>query len=168
MSLTRRPRGRRGRGQGLVEFALMAPVMLFLIIAAVDMGRAVVAYNTLANAARHGSRVAAVNQLNPPDHVISCNEDMPIEDVDEPHWSARACTAFYAFTMDVDPEDVNLSYAPPTDDTITCAAGNLHVGCIASISVSTRWEAITPIVASMLGPLDMTATSEQPIERVFP
>jgi hypothetical protein len=159
---------RAGRGQGLVEFALMAPIIMFLVIAAVDMGRAVVAWNTIANAARHGSRVAAVNQLNPPDTVTSCNLDMPIEHLDEPHWSARACTAFYAISMDVDPGDVTLTYAPPSDDTITCEADHLHVGCIASISVETRWEAITPVVASILGPIELSATSEQPVERVFP
>jgi TadE-like protein len=158
----------RTRGQGLVEFALVVPVMIFLIIAAVDMGRAVVAQNTLANAARHGSRVAAVNQLNPPDSVTSCNLDMPIEHLDEPHWSARACTAFYAITMDVDPGDVSLTYAPPSGDTITCEPDQLHVGCLARISVATRWEAITPVVATILGPLELSATSEQPVERVFP
>jgi Flp pilus assembly protein TadG len=163
-----RGRGRRSQGQGLVEFALMAPIMIFLVVAAVDLGRAVVGWNTIANAARHGSRVAAVNQLNPPDTVTSCNEDMPIEHLDEPHWSARACTAFYAITMDVDPGDVNLTYAPPSDDTITCAVDNLHVGCIATISVSATWQAITPIMASIVGPIELTATSEQPVERVFP
>jgi hypothetical protein len=100
--------------------------------------------------------------------VTDCNEDMPIEDLDEPHWSARACTAFSALMSDIDPEDVSVTYAPPSDDTITCEAGALHVGCIARVAVSTRWEAITPIVGSIVGPIDLAATSEQPVERVFP
>jgi Flp pilus assembly protein TadG len=158
---------RRGRGQALTEFALLVPVMVFLIIGAIDTGRAVVAYNTLSNAARHGSRVASVNQLAPAVTVVACNEDMPIEDLTEPHWSARACTASLAWGLDVDPADVTLTYAPPSDDTITCTS-TLHVGCIARISVSARWEAITPVVASIIGPINLTATSEQPIERVFP
>ena len=53
-------------GQGLMEFALVLPLIVFIVTGAVDMGRAVFAYNTLANAARHGARVAAVNQLEPP------------------------------------------------------------------------------------------------------
>lgn len=156
------------RGQGLVEFALLAPIMVFLIIAAVDMGRLVVAQNALVNAVRHGSRVAAVNQLNPPDTVTSCNEDMPIEHLDEPHWSARACTAFSSLMLSIGPDDVSLAYAPPTDDSITCTEDDLHVGCIARISASARWQAITPIIGSLVGPVDLTATSEQPVERVFP
>ena len=49
-------------GQALVEFALMIPIFLFLIVALFDMGRAVFAYNTLTNAAREGARMAIVNQ----------------------------------------------------------------------------------------------------------
>ena len=161
--------GQRGaRGQGLVEIALVLPIIVFLIVAAIDTGRAVVAFNTLASAARHGSRVAAVNQLNPDDSVTSCNEDMPIEHLDEPHWSPRACTAFYAIGMDVSPGDVGLSYAPPSDDSITCADDHLHLGCIARIEVTAQWAAITPIVGSFLGPIELSASSEQPVERVFP
>jgi hypothetical protein len=160
-------RRRTSTGQALVEFSLLLPIIMFLIIGAIDMGRAVVAYNTLANAARHGSRVAAVNQLVPADSVLACNEDMPIEDLDEPHWSARACTAFYAWGLEVDPADVTLSYAPPGDDTIACGS-NLNVGCIATISVAAVWQPITPGIGSLVGPINLSATSAQPIERVFP
>jgi len=88
--------------------------------------------------------VAAVNQRTPSDTVTSCNLDMPIEHLDEPHWSARACTASFAITMDVDPGDVTLTYLPPSDDTITCEEDHLHVGCIASISVAPSWQASQP------------------------
>src|SRR4029077_3264030 len=58
-------RDRRGRGQALVEFALVIPIFLLLLIAIFDMGRAVFAYNTLTNAAREGARIAIVNQYKP-------------------------------------------------------------------------------------------------------
>jgi len=54
---TRRGPHRDERGSSLVEFALVIPVIMLLIFGAVDLGRAVYAYNTIANAARDGARV---------------------------------------------------------------------------------------------------------------
>jgi len=86
--VTRR-RGRRHhaqRGQSLVEFAFVLPIIVLVIVAFIEIGRAVFAWNTIANAARQGARVAAVNQLSV---VTDCDESRPIEDPYEPHWSIR-------------------------------------------------------------------------------
>ena len=61
----RRRRSTTGRGQALVEFALVIPIFLVLLVALFDLGRAVFAYNTLTNAAREGARIAIVNQYEP-------------------------------------------------------------------------------------------------------
>ena len=67
----------RGTGQALVEFALVLPIFLLIVFGVFELGRAVFAYNTVANAAREGARVAAVNQIvSSPD----CNESKPVED----------------------------------------------------------------------------------------
>ena len=60
--------GRRPRGQGLIEFALVIPIFLLLLVALFDLGRAVFAYNTLTNAAREGARMAIVNQYTAEHH----------------------------------------------------------------------------------------------------
>ena len=60
-----RRRSTHRRGQALVEFALVIPVFLVLMVALFDLGRAVFAYNTLTNAAREGARIAIVNQYEP-------------------------------------------------------------------------------------------------------
>lgn len=151
-----------------MEFALALPVIVLLITGAVDMGRAVFAYNTLANAARHGARVAAVNQLDPPATVTACNEDMPIEDITEPHWSARACTAWSSLTMNVRPSDVTVEYSDPPDDALLDCSGALHPNCIVTVSVSATWRPITPVISSLVGPISLSATSSMPLERVFP
>ena len=65
MSIRRWSRGAstpRDRGQALVEFALVIPLFLLMMLALFDLGRAVFAYNTLTNAAREGARLAIVNQ----------------------------------------------------------------------------------------------------------
>lgn len=161
---------RSERAQGLVEFALVVPLIMLLIIVAVDGGRAVIAYNTLANAARHGARVAAVNQLMPNPQPASCNEDMPIEDISQPHWSARACAAQFSMDLKVPPSEVAITFSVPTDvPQLTCTApSNLHPGCIATVSLSADWHAITPVVGQLLGTIHLTASSAMPIERVFP
>jgi hypothetical protein len=54
--------GRRGqRGQGLTEFALVAPIFLAMIFGIVDLGRVVWANNSLAGAAREAARYASVH-----------------------------------------------------------------------------------------------------------
>jgi Flp pilus assembly protein TadG len=167
--IARRPvNRRRSAGQGLMEFALVLPLIVFMVTGAVDLGRAVFAYNTLANAARHGARVAAVNQLAPATSVTSCNEDMPIEDVTVPHWSARACTAASSLMLGVTPADVTVSYSDPPDDALLDCSTVLHPNCIVDVSVSATWRPITPVISSLVGSIQMTASSEIPLERVFP
>jgi Flp pilus assembly protein TadG len=51
---------RKQGGQSLTEFALVLPVLMLLVIAVLDFGRAVYAYSVVANAAREGARFACV------------------------------------------------------------------------------------------------------------
>jgi Flp pilus assembly protein TadG len=54
-------RGKRAaRGQGLVEFALILPVLLLIMLAILDFGRAIYAYSVVSNCAREGARYASV------------------------------------------------------------------------------------------------------------
>lgn len=54
------------RGQALVEFALAASVALFLIFGIIEFGRALFAYDLVAQAARVGTRYAIVHATIPP------------------------------------------------------------------------------------------------------
>jgi Flp pilus assembly protein TadG len=62
----------RRRGQSLVEFALVLPVFLLMILGLFDVGYAVYSYNTVANSARAAARVAIVNQ-NSADVIAEAN-----------------------------------------------------------------------------------------------
>jgi hypothetical protein len=53
-------RTRGDLGQGLVEFALVLPVFLLIVLAVFDSGKGVYSYNTVTQAAREGARLAAV------------------------------------------------------------------------------------------------------------
>ncbi len=52
----------RERGQTLVEFALILPIMLLLIFALVDFGRGFYTWLIVTNGAREGARVGATQQ----------------------------------------------------------------------------------------------------------
>ena len=51
---------RRERGQELVEFALILPLLLLLMVGIFEFGYVVFAYNTLSNAVREGARYGSV------------------------------------------------------------------------------------------------------------
>src|SRR5829696_4575017 len=57
-------RRRRGRGQALVEFAFVAPLLFLLIIGIIEIGRLVFFYHLVNNAAREGARYAIVHGEN--------------------------------------------------------------------------------------------------------
>ena len=159
-----RRRGRRGNGQSLVEFALVIPIIVLLVAAFVEIGRAVFAYNTIANAARQGARVAAVNQVA---DVTDCDASRPVEDPFEPHWSIRGCVLVAAKTLGITTDDITVEYDTPPDSTLSCDPV-LHIGCIATITVTYDYSISTPFVSMLIGGFTMSQTSDMPIERVFP
>lgn len=57
--------GNRKKGQGLVEFALILPVLLLVLMGIIEFGYVFAAYTSLFNAAREGSRYGAVRPLDP-------------------------------------------------------------------------------------------------------
>ena len=158
-------RSRRGsRGQSLVEFSLVFPIIVLLVVGFVEIGRAVFAFNTIANAARQAARVAMVNQL--PD-VTDCDETRPIEDPYEPHWSLRGCAIAAANVLGISTSNVSVAYAAPPGTTLDCDP-TLHVGCIATVTVTYDFSVSTPFVSLLIGPIAMSQSSSVPIERVFP
>ncbi|MDQ3563888.1 MAG: pilus assembly protein [Pseudomonadota bacterium] len=54
----------RQRGIATVEFAIVAPLLLLLMLATAELGRAFYTYNTLTKAVRDGARYASIAALN--------------------------------------------------------------------------------------------------------
>ena len=52
---------KRSRGQSVVEFAMIAPVLVFLLLITLDFGRLFMSYITLTNTTRVAANYAAVN-----------------------------------------------------------------------------------------------------------
>jgi Flp pilus assembly protein TadG len=145
--------GRRSRGQGLVEFALVLPVALILLLAVFDVGRAVFLYNGLTNAAREGARLAVVNQDT--SLIVQRVEDMTIAGELSNSGTPDNVVSFRKQLPNADPMS-NLPCAP------------IATGCVAVVTAQSSWAAITPIIGALMGPITLTARSELPVEFVCP
>jgi len=160
----RRP---RSRGQALVEFAFVFPVIALMAFAFIDIGRAVYAFNTLSEAAREAGRVAIVNQLDPVSGPWGCLSNRPVQNEASPQWTWRGCAVKSGATIGVQAADVSVSYSTPSGTDLTCAP-HLNVGCLVTVTVSAKFTPITPVAGILIGPIDMSSTTEMPLERLFP
>ena len=146
------------RGQALVEFALILPVLLIILLGTVDAGRLIFAYNSVANAAREGGRTAIINQT--PDEVRQR--------------AAEQATVLGMPTAD--PGGCPAAGGPTTQPTGVCfvlrsrdesaACPTAEIGCTAIVAAKWEWRAITPIIGDLIGPMSVSATTKQLVENV--
>src|SRR5688572_6481536 len=99
------------RGQSLVEFALIFPIFILVLVGLFDLGRAVFAYNTISNASRESVRVAIVNQTT---------ADVRDEALKQ------------AVSLRLVPADVTITYSD-SDGSGTPCSSPYGVGCLASV-----------------------------------
>jgi Flp pilus assembly protein TadG len=141
---TRQPRtsmkqpSRRGRGQGLVEFALVIPILLLVIFGIIDFGRAVYAYSTIGNAARTAGRVAIVSQTPSSITTAAINQ---------------------AVALGIKTTDVTTTYS---------CGSTYSIDCIVSVTVTYQFHAITPVIGQIWQTINMSSTTQLPIEHVGP
>jgi Flp pilus assembly protein TadG len=144
----RRSKARHAAGQSLVEFALVFPVLIILLIAIFDFGRLVFAYNAITNAAREGARVGIINQTE-----AGIQDEVMIQ----------------ATSLGLAAGDVDVTYVKSDDPTQPCPDDPpTSLECLVVVTVSYDWQAITPVIGNIVGPITVSAISEMPIERVFP
>ena len=62
---------RRDEGVSTVEFALVAPLLLLLLVGIIDVARGINAYVTVANASREGARYAMLSPSSAPSAIES-------------------------------------------------------------------------------------------------
>ena len=129
------------RGQALVEFALIIPLFLVLLVGLFDLGRAVFAYNTLTNAAREGARTAIVNQYKP-SIIARAKLQTAIVELNDP-------------SVQVDFYQVNVDGTPNT--TSQCAL--IAVGCLAIVSFEATYQPITPLIGNIVFKNGVTLTA---------
>jgi len=142
------------RGQALVEFALALPVLILILVAVFDVGRAVFLYNSLTNAAREGARLAIVNQ----DKSLVANrvQAVAFSGAVSNAGNLNDLVSFY------------LQNPNQTDPTANPQCTSIAVGCIAVVTARSDWQPITPIIGNVLGPIQFAARTELPVELVCP
>lgn len=141
----------RSRGQSMVEFALILPVFVLVLVGIFDVGRAVFAYNNVNNAARQGARLAIVDQSIP---------DIQAQAAD--------AAQFGIATADI---DVDFRAKATPDAPGSCAAevpgddNNLAgmTQCVAVVTVPYGFVAATPVIAQILGEITLTGESSFPV-----
>ena len=145
---------RRARGQSLVEFAIVLPVMVVLILAVFDMGRAVFVYNTLDQAARQANRLAIVDQdaarIRTRATEVAATVGLTTSNVDVCFKKA---------------DSAQVSCGSSTDD---CNAAIRVIGCLAIVRTHLTFTPLTPIVSVLVSSIALSSTSIEPIEYVCP
>ena len=126
----------------MVEFALIVPLFVLLLVGLFDVGRAIYAHNTVNNAAREGARLAIVDQF-------------------EEHIKAEAVTA--ATAVDIGEDDVTVTFEEPDGSACAVLGTPAAAGCVAVVTVVYRYEAATPLIGNLLGVIDITGSSRFPV-----
>ena len=141
-----------GRGQALAEFAVILPIFILLVVAAIDVGRGVFAYNSITNGAREGARLAIVNQDV---SLITrrATEQTRIAEISGPN--------------------VTVTFKKPTpnaDPSLNATCTTIAVGCVAIVRFETTYQPMTPIIRNILFPAGVTfvATSDEVVEFTCP
>jgi len=136
---------RESRGQTLVEFALILPIFVLVLVGIFDGGRLVFAYHTVNNAAREGGREATVNQT--------------LADI-------QTRTAQHAVALDINPADVTVQYlAADAQGPCPGALGSPKMyGCLAVVRVTYEYSAATPVIGALIGPIPVTGEVRFPVE----
>ena len=141
---TNRPRLLRRRdgeaGQGMVEFALTAPIIFMVILGLVDGGRLVFINNELSEAVREGARFGAVQ-------------------------GRAAAEAEGELTVVSDEVRSHIVIAPTPAVTVSCtdlgaAGGDCGSGDLLSVSVRSSVSPITPFIGQIIGPLVLAAEAQ--------
>jgi len=137
------------RGQALLEFALVLPIFVLLLVAIFDLGRAVFAYNTLTNAAREGARMAIVNQYKP-SIIARAKQQTAIVELNDP-------------SVQVDFYQVNADGTLDTSTQCTLVA----VGCLAVVSFEATYQPITPLIGNIVFKDGVTFSAESVLSVEF-
>ena len=137
---------RHSSGQTLVEFALIIPVFILMMVGVFDVGRAVYASSTINNAAHEAVRLAIVDQ-----DVA----DVRGKAVSHAVGVGLAPTAVTIRWLNADYADLAPCNATPVD------------GCTVEVVIDYQFTAATPIIGNLIGTINLQGVARQPIERGY-
>ena len=127
---------RSERGSNLVEFALVAPVLIVILFGIADVGRAFYDYISMTNAVREGARYAARDPLETAAVIQTKMQD------------------------EIDSFDASLSCTLPPEVTTETDVDASGKGRAKRVTLTCTFNTITPLV----GPITMSATAAMKVE----
>ena len=144
---------RRSRGQAVVEFALILPVLMLLFAAILDLGRIAFAQVAITNAAREGAFQASVT----PDSY-SAGQPCPADGLSN-LVICRTVLEARGSSVVIEPTSIDLQCTPTG-----CADG---IGHTVAVRVTTKFQLLTPVLTLFFGggrDITLTASSLAQIE----
>lgn len=146
--MTRIARNGRPRGQALVEFALIIPIVLFILFGILDLGRYAYSLNALNEAARESARTGSVSLR------AECT-GMTREECIEHIVRARLQTVPLAsITVTTTCEHVNADGSRSTVAVTSCRTNDLLV-----VAIDAPFNPSTPVISGLLGTPNMNGTA---------
>lgn len=137
------------RGQSLVEFALMLPILLIMLMGTLDVGRMYFAYIAIHNAAGEGALYAAINPK-----CIHASDGWECADPNNAeyramHESPAGTIDWRRITIEVEPAD----------------RSGLREGDPIAIIVRYEYDILTPVISPFVedGKLQLTARAVQDV-----
>jgi len=145
----------RSRGQSVVEFALLFPVVLLVLMVGLDFGRIYLGWINLNNTARIAANFAATN-------AIAMSGSGPTH---------TAAVARYRQLIDNDIKAINCTLNPdpvpdPAANPGVLYPGGTDVGQTAHVGIDCDFGVITPIISNILGnSVKVSASADFPIRQ---
>jgi PKD repeat protein len=135
-----RSRARGRRGQAMVEFALVAPLLALFIVIAVDFGRAFFSYVQITNGAREAAALGASNPSGPTD--LTAMRDRVLLEAGEQDQAGENST------IQVTAECHNTA-----GSVMTCAdsVAGPGAGNTVTVTVTRDFSPITPLASAIIG-----------------
>ena len=134
----------------MVEFALIVPIFVLVMVGIFDVGRAVFAFNTINQAAREAARLAIVDQtvLHIKDEAIESSVSLGVQ----------AADVLVDFRDRDTPEIGRVVHGPVAGRS---PIPTLHsiVDCFAVVRVQYDWNAATPFLGALMGTIGMEGES---------
>jgi Flp pilus assembly protein TadG len=153
---------RHGRGQALVEFALVFPIFMLMVFGIIDLGRYVYVTNAFNQAAREAARYGSVEQwqygcpasVSGPNR-LTCTQQVAADRM-------AGAPAIFTVTATCTKSDASLTL----ESAASCRATDLLTVVVQTPSspASQAFHLFTPILGSLVGPIVITGESQVVIQ----
>lgn len=161
MQIPGRRQRKKERGQGLLEFALMLPIILLLMMAVMDFGRMLFLYSQVSNAAREAARFGSVVGTDPTNpQFIDCTG---IRNAGEGTVALPLVNFDPATDIIIEYDDGQSVYAFTCDDSPN--EDDLARGDRVRVTINAEIEFLTPLISAFTPGFSLSFTSARTILR---